>query len=252
MQETEWAGETGYETGYEIGYEADELGFTGGETEGEVLESELAQELLEITSEEELDRFLGKLASSVVKGASKFVRSPVGKALGGVLKNVVKTAAPMVGGALGSMLLPGVGTAIGSKLGSLAGNLLEAEEAERMDEAEAQYEAARRYVRFAQAAYRNAAHAPRSVPPRVAVRAAAVSAARRHAPTLLRPRSRPAPWRDRRPRRRRGSYGYRGAYTGFDEPGGWEPDDDPGGEPSWQGAERGQWVRRGRDLVIPG
>jgi len=244
MYETEWAEEIGYETGSETG----ELGW---ETEGEVLESELAQELLEITTEEELDQFLGKLARSVVKGASKFVRSPIGKALGGVLKNVVKTAAPMVGGALGSLVLPGVGTAIGSKLGSLAGNLLEAEEAERMDEAEAQYEAARRYVRFAQAAYRNAAHAPRSLPPRAAVRAATVAAARRHAPTLLRPRSQPERWRGRRSRRR----GYGGGYIGFDEPGGWEPDggpDGPDGEPAWQRAERGEWVRRGRDIVIPG
>jgi hypothetical protein len=239
MYETEWADESGYETG--------ELGW---ETEGEVLESELAQELLEITSEEELDQFLGKLARSVVKGASKFVRSPVGKALGGVLKTVVKTAAPMAGAALGSMVLPGIGTAIGSKLGSLAGSMLEAEEAERMDEAEAQYEAARRYVRFARAAYRNAAHAPRSVPPRAAVRAATVAAARRHAPTLLRPRSQPGRWRDRRHQRRR--YAYRGGYVGFDEPGGWEPDDGPEGAPAWQHAERGEWVRQDRDIVIRG
>jgi len=109
----------------------------------ESLEAELAGELLEITSEAELDRFLGKLASSVVKGASSFIKSPIGKAIGGVLKNVAKTALPAVGGALGSMVLPGVGTAIGSKLGSLAGGLLEVQEAEQLGEAEAEYEAAR-------------------------------------------------------------------------------------------------------------
>ena len=44
------------------------------ESEAETLEAELAQELLEITTEEELDQFLGKLASSVMQGASKFVK----------------------------------------------------------------------------------------------------------------------------------------------------------------------------------
>ena len=166
----------------------------------------LAAELLEVTSEEELEDFLGSLASSVIKGAKSFMKSGVGKAIGGALKNIAKTALPAVGGALGSFLLPGVGTAIGARLGSVAGGLLEVGEAEALGEAEAEYEAAQRYVRFARSAYVNAARAPRNAPPRAVARAATVTAARRYAPGLLRDRGQDGGW-GRRPgsRRRPGS-----------------------------------------------
>ncbi len=210
----------------------------------EAQEAALASELLEITTEEELDEFLGKLARGVIRGAGKFIKSPIGKALGGVLKNVAKTALPMVGGALGSMVLPGVGTALGSKLGSLAGNLLEEEEIAALGEIQAEEEAARRFVRFAGATYRNAARTPRSVPPAVAARAASVSAARMYAPSLLRSSGRAAPWR----RRRRG-YAAPTVYR-YDEPL-WGPEPgDPYAGPG--GATSGQWVRRGNTVTLIG
>src|SRR5215471_21870682 len=87
----------------------------GGEVEtplSEMQEAQLASELLEISSEQELEQFLG----NIVKGIGGFLRSPVGRSLGGILKNVAKRALPAVGGALGSMVVPGIGTAIGSKL----------------------------------------------------------------------------------------------------------------------------------------
>jgi len=276
-----------YETAFEIPGESYEFPgeselsteWESGETyegEAEALEAELVQELLEITTEAELDQFLGKLARSVVRGASRFVKSPIGKALGGVLKNVAKTALPAVGGALGSLVLPGVGTAIGSKLGSLAGGLLEAGEAETMGEVEAEWEAASRYVRFARAAYGNAARAPRNLPPRAVVRAASISAARRYAPSLLRSDQRMAPWRARRrPYRGRPRppwtsyepvpwYGGGDDYSGAGyaaEPDQW--DDSDWGEAGEAEAGRiggpvasrpveGRWVRRGRRIVILG
>jgi hypothetical protein len=164
------------------------------EDEGEALELELTHELLAVSSEAELDRFLGDL----VKGAGKFLNSGVGKAVGGVLKNVAKVALPAAGAALGSALLPGVGTAIGGKLGSLAGGLLEVGEAEMMGEAEAQFEAAHRFVQFGRATARNAAMAPPNTPPKAVAKAAATAAARKHAPGLLRPQT----FRDRRADRR--------------------------------------------------
>ncbi len=181
LQEWELAGESEqgeaeYETAYE--YEADEY--------------ELTHELLAVRNEAELDRFLGKL----VKSAGTFLNSGVGKAVGGVLKNVAKTALPAVGAALGTALLPGAGTAIGGQLGSLAGGLLEVGEAEVMSEDEAEFEAARRFVDFGRATSRNAGLASPRVPPKTVARAAAVAAARRHAPGLLRPR--PQPSRGRR------------------------------------------------------
>jgi uncharacterized protein (DUF697 family) len=224
--------ETPWETGqYESIFETDP-------------ESALVTELLGARTDEELDQFLGKLARGVIRGATSFVKSPIGRALGGVLKNVAKTALPMVGGALGSMVLPGVGTALGSKLGSMAGNLLEDHEIAALGEEQAQQEAARRYIRFAGAAYRNAARTPRSVPPRVAIRAAALSAARTHAPGLLRPGGRGYGWRDRR----------RGFTSALDFPyddTDWvEQPGDPYAVPI--GATSGRWVRRGNRVTLIG
>ena len=247
----------------------------------------LAAELLEVTSEEELEDFLGSLASSVIKGAKSFMKSGVGKAIGGALKNIAKTALPAVGGALGSFLLPGVGTAIGARLGSVAGGLLEVGEAEALGEAEAEYEAAQRYVRFARSAYVNAARAPRNAPPRAVARAATVTAARRYAPGLLRDRGQDG-GRGRRPgsRRRPSSYpravyptyAWGGPWVvagndGYTWPGyagpGWTPPEDPGpaaGAPEPGDGQAtpdadqetagpvatGRWVRHGHRIVLLG
>ena len=299
--ESEFAGETfefPAESAFEFPAESGTFEFgpwesgqsgTGYEGEGETLEAEFASRLLEVTTEAEMDRFLGDLAKSVVRGASSFIKSPIGKALGGVLKNVAKTALPAVGGALGSLVLPGAGTAIGAKLGSLAGGLLEAGEAETMGEAEAQYEAAQRYVRFARSAYGLAARAPRNIPPRSVARAASISAARQYAPSLLRNDQRMSPWRQRR----RPSYGwppppwgyypqpwyapdssggYGGGYgDGPDDGGPWSDSDTeagpgaglgghgqgpvgPGGPggPAGQRAMEGRWIRRGHRIVLFG
>lgn len=227
---------------HEASYEAYEHG--SGEL-NESLEMELAHELLEITSEAELEQFLGKLVSSVGKAASGFIKSPIGKALGGVLKNVAKTALPVVGSALGSFVAPGIGTAIGGKLGSMASNLLEVGELEMMSEAEAEFEAAHRYVRWARGTTRNAMRAPWGTPPSAAVRAAAVSSARRYAPALLASRQ---GWRARRPYRP--SYS-RGLHFADQWAGGAAADDDAwNASPFDAGEASGRWVRRGSRVVL--
>jgi uncharacterized protein (DUF697 family) len=200
-EEFEWGGE--YEGGGELLTE--EFGETpeaheqflgsilgsvlGGEVAAlsEQEEIELASELLEITSEEELEQFLGNVFKKVSRGVGSFIKSPVGRALGGVLKNVAKKALPVVGGALGSMVAPGIGTAIGSKLGSLAGGLFEVQLEGVLPE-QAEYEVARRYVNLAASAARNAALArPRgSANPLTVARAAVARAARTYAPGLHR------------------------------------------------------------------
>lgn len=221
-------------------YEADEY---SGEME---MEMELAHELLEITSEAELEEFLGKLISSVGKAASGFIKSPIGKALGGVLKNVAKTALPMVGSALGSFVAPGIGTAIGGKLGSMAGNLLEDHEMETMGEAEAELEAARRYVQWARGATRYAMGSPSGANPRSMVRSAAVTSARRYAPALLRSGGRSS-WRGRR----RPGDSYYGGLTDGDRwagAGSFDGDGQSAGEPA-PGAS-GRWVRRGSQIIL--
>jgi uncharacterized protein (DUF697 family) len=159
------------------------------ETEGESplgtqAEAELATELLEVQSEEELEEFLGSLVKKVGSAVGGIIKSPVGQALGGVLKNVAKKALPIAGGALGSFIAPGIGTAIGSQLGSAASNLFELE-LEGMDREQAEFELARRYVRFASEAARNVALGPQDAPPWSLVNAAVADAARAHAPGLV-------------------------------------------------------------------
>lgn len=251
----------------------------------EALEEELAQELLEITSEEELEQFLGGLVRKVARGAKAFARSSIGKAAMGVLRGVAKTALPMAGAALGSLVAPGIGTALGSKLGSMASKLLEEEEAAVLGEVQAEYEAARRYVRWASGTIRSAMRAPYGLSPRAVARAAAISSARRYAPTLLRTYGpgygrQVAPWRSRRrpmPQRRwAGGYvPYNAAYGDWDDsdPMAWDPayseeeaasldeeslqEEELGavaaaGLPAAGFRSTGRWYRRGGRIIVVG
>ena len=151
----------------------------------EALEMELASELLEVTNEEELDRFLGKLVRSVGRGVSRFARSSLGRAVGGVLKRVAKVALPLAGKALGTFVGGPVGGMVGGQLASMAGRAFGLE-LEGMSAEDAEFEVARRYVRFASAAVNNAASAPPSANPAVTAQVAATAAARRYAPGLVR------------------------------------------------------------------
>lgn len=153
----------------------------------EAQEVQLASELLEIGSEQELEQFLGNIFKSVARGVGGFIKSPVGQALGGILKNVAKKALPVVGGALGSMVAPGAGTAIGSKLGSMASGLFEVE-LESMPQEQAEYEVARRLANLAvtSAAHAAKARPPAGVSPQTVARAAVATAARSYAPGVYR------------------------------------------------------------------
>jgi uncharacterized protein (DUF697 family) len=265
-------------------------GLLGGEVVSplsEAQEVQLASELLEVSSEEELEQFLGGL----IKKVGGFIRGPVGQALGGVLKSVAKKALPVVGGALGSFVAPGVGTAIGSKLGSMASNLFEME-LESMSQEQAQFEAARRVVGLTAAASRMAAQArPRpGVSPHTVARAAVAKAARAYAPGLQRQLiqslkataavpgvPRPGVAGQQRPRPQRPGYWSRGGLgpamyvpvpgvTYAPEPGepqsvtnggsGDEPFGDSFMEPRHDNGggvgTSGRWIRRGRRIVLFG
>lgn len=160
-------------------FEAMEFGASGPFSEQQ--EMALAMELLNVTSEEELDQFLGKVFKSAWKGIKK-AGAAVGKVagpLGSVLKGVAKTALPFVGGALGSMIpIPGVGTALGSMAGRALAGALEAETA-GMDGQEAEMEMARRFVRIAGTAAQQAVEGG-ARDPREAVRQAVSAAMRTH------------------------------------------------------------------------
>jgi hypothetical protein len=184
----------------------------------EVEEMDLATELLSISNEAELDQFIGKLVKGAFRGLRK-VGSAVGriaKPLGGILKGVAKKALPFVGGALGSFIpIPGVGTAVGTALGSAVSKALEAE-LEGMDSDEQEFEMARRFVRLAGTAAKQAALAQPDTDPQVAARTAVLTAARQHVPGLQSPATGPS--------------------TGA----------------AVASSHSGRWVRRGRRIVLLG
>ena len=180
------------------------LGETSGEAQGESFEMnemsgelnetqemELAHELLEVSNEEELNMFLGSLIKKAGRGLSNFAKSSVGRAIGGALKAVAKKVIPIAGGALGTFVGGPLGGMVGSKLGSMASNLFELE-LEGLSPEDREFEVARAYVRFANsAAQRGAAIQQRSpgAPAPAVTRQALATAARQHAPGLLRPRN---------------------------------------------------------------
>jgi len=195
-QELENAFELGQEYGHELGHEfsGEYSGEISGETQGEVFhetqEMELASELLNVSNEQELEQFLGKLIKRAAGAVGRFAKSSAGRAIGGVLKSVAKKALPFAGRALGTFVGGPLGGMIGGKLGSMASNLFELE-LEGLSNEDREFEMARAYVRFAGDAVRRAARNPAyRYNPRQAVRGALTNASRRYAPGLLRRRRR--------------------------------------------------------------
>ncbi|SFD98480.1 hypothetical protein [Nitrosomonas sp. Nm166] len=158
-------------------------------SESEVME--LTAELMEVTNEEELDRFLGKLIKKAGGAIGKVVKSPIGRAVGGVLKGVAKKALPIAGGALGAYFGGPLGAKIGSGLASAAGKALGLE-LEALSHEDREFEGGKQFVRFAANTVKNAVSAPASTDPRTAAQTAATKAAQIYAPNLLGPGSRPA------------------------------------------------------------
>lgn len=160
--------------------------FGGGEFEfspgqsvfNENEQMELAAELLEVSSDAEMDQFLGDLISKAGKAIGKFVSSPTGQAIGGVLKGAAKQLLPVAGQALGGFLGGSTGSQLGGQLGSAASDMFEAEAEER------EWEAANSFVKLAADAVKHATEAPAGNPMAVAKQAVA-QAAQTHAPELM-------------------------------------------------------------------
>lgn len=189
--------EFGNESGQEMGHEFEGQFEFGGNQEmqememnselHESLEMELAHELLNVTNEQELNMFLGKLIRGVGRGIRNFARSGVGQAIGGALKKVAKVAIPIAGKALGGLVGGPIGAMVGGKLASAATNLFELE-LEGLSPEDREFEVARAYVRFAndaiQTAARQSQRSPNQNPMALANRAINQSA-RMYAPGLL-------------------------------------------------------------------
>jgi hypothetical protein len=160
----------------------------GGELEAlpipELEEIQLASELLETTTEQELDRFLGDVLRAAGRAAGAFVRSDTGRALTGVMKGAAKKVLPVMGGAVGGWVTPG-GATVGRRLGDAAADLLGLE-LEGLSAEDREFEAARHFVRFLAAACRQGLGAPSTAPAPIVARRAVETAAHRYAPGFAR------------------------------------------------------------------
>ena len=211
--EFEEEGAEEYEGDFEFGEETQS--YEGSEELDETEEMELASQLLEVSDEHELDQFIGKLLSRIKRAGGRLIRSGPGRALGGILKGAAKKALPAIGGVVGGYFGGQAGSQAGSQVAADAGRLFGLE-LEGLSEEDQEFEVARRFVRFAEEAARNLATspAPAGANPEQAAKAAAINAAKRHAPGLI--------------------------CAGGRE----------GGCPNCRGAQSGRWVRRGRHIII--
>ncbi len=200
----------------------------------EAEEMELAVELLEVTSEAELEQFLGNLFKKAWQGI---------KTIGSkVLRPLVKTVLPIAATAAGTFFGGPAGGAIAGKLGSLVSKALEAEAA-GVSPQDRDLEKCRQFVRMAGTAARAAALAPPGANP-VAVAQRVLANAAQRTLTMGTPGASPA-----------AAAAQRTLTVGT-----------PGASPAaarsrcrcgqpWnctcgQSGKSGRWIRRGRDIVI--
>jgi len=219
-------------------YEGEQFDFGQGEWSGEsgpqgmfseAEEMELANELLSVSNEAELEQFLGNFLSKAASFAGKVIKSPVGQAIGGVLKGVAKKALPLAGGAIGGYFGGPLGAQIGSGLASAAGNAMGLAEAGMQGE-DREFEGARTFVKIAADTVNRAAQAKGGDPRQIALQAA-TAAARQYAPGLLgKMGQQQQSFGQGYGQGRSGAVGMGGASSGHS----------------------GRWVRQGRKIVLYG
>ena len=181
---------------------------------GEADELELAAELLEATSEAALEQFLGGLIERAGQAIGRAAPGPVKGALTTMLKDAAKRTLPVIGRTIGQRVGGAAGADLGAQVVNAAASYFGLE-LEGLSPEDQEFEAARRFIRFAGEAANNAVAAPTALPPEAAM----ARAARRYAPGLLKDLldPRPAtPWPRRIP------------TTG------------------------GRWVRRGQSIIVNG
>jgi len=229
---------TTLEFGQETGFEMEQYEFGQGEWTGEgggllseADEMELANELLSVSNEQELDQFLGNFLKKAASVAGSVIRSPVGQAIGGVLKGVAKKAIPLAGGAIGGYFGGPLGAKIGSGLASAAGSALGLEGEGEMSGEDREFEGARTFVRMAADTVNKATQA-RGGDPRQIAQQAATAAARQFAPGLL------------------GQGGQNGRSGGGGQNGSQGRQGAAAGASG--GARSGRWMRHGRKIVLYG
>jgi hypothetical protein len=133
-------------------------------------ERELASQLLQVTSEAELERVLGDLFKKARRGIEPAGSKVIGP-LGELLETVAKKALPSVATAVGTSFGGPAGDAIAGKLGSLVSQALEAKVTgmaatdRDLEKCRQLFEKHRQFVRLAGKAASAAASAPTGVNP---------------------------------------------------------------------------------------
>lgn len=166
---------------YEADYETDDAENPFSEAE----EMEFAAELLEVEEEYELDQFLGKLVHRLKRKTRRILPKSVRKSLGRILKRTVKTALPILKKKVEKALSGPGAAALGGEIDPPAGQLFGLE-LEGLSTEDQEYEVARRLVRLAGTAAKQAAMTPPTASPQAAAQQAVVKAAQKHAPGFLR------------------------------------------------------------------
>jgi uncharacterized protein (DUF697 family) len=194
--------------------------YPSGETMfNETEQMNLAAELMEVSSEQEFEYFLGDLFSKAGSAVGSFINSSTGQALGGLLKGAAKQLLPMAGQALGGYIGGPTGAKIGGQLAQQASGMFEAENEEH------EWEAANTFVKLASEAAKNAAQSPPTANPQTVAKTSLIEAAKIHAPELI-----------------------KSLVNGSakQEPGGYQ------GSSSVTGKSTGRWVRHGKRIILLG
>ena len=152
----------------------------------EATELELAAELLELEDEAELEQFLGtitSLARSGIRTARDFASSKTGRAVIQKVKTATRDALMRGGQAVGSSFGAPFGGDFAGGLSGAAGKTLGRKVADLLglpEKGDAEFEAARRFVRFVGSAARDVDRVAPGAAPTQAATIAVARAARRH------------------------------------------------------------------------
>jgi hypothetical protein len=155
-----------------------------GYVSSEEEELDLAFRFLEIGSERDLDRYVEALVDRAARPSHAKLTETVERDLGGIFKKIAKAILPVAGGALGMFVGGPPGAALGGGLASSLGHAFGLE-LEGLSPEDSEFEIARQFVKFADAAVHNAQGAAPTGDPARQAHEAAVQAGRIHAPGLI-------------------------------------------------------------------
>jgi hypothetical protein len=153
----------------------------------EAEEQELAAELLGVTSDQELDQFLGRMLRRASTATGRKLRPSVVSALGGLFKRAVHRILPGAGGRFERL----VASTRAGQTGQLSPGAVAmlGLEAEGLSAEDQEFTAAQQLIRLGGGAAAQAAASPATASSEQLARRAVVAAARTFAPGLVRPAS---------------------------------------------------------------